>query len=132
MKYIVPVAVLAILLLQFTDAIPKSSVGGPITIAIVFLGAAIVVGMHEAWLNKRGVLGWILSIFVALIGVFLAAEILSTTFELVLPLVNPVLLNLRGSLAETSGLLPYVALTTMMLFNLLGSWLALKIVSRWR
>jgi hypothetical protein len=42
------------------------------------------------------------------------------------------LVNFEGSLAETRGLLPYVSLAGMMLFNLLGSWIALRIVGRWR
>ncbi len=127
MKYIAPIAVISILLLQFNDAIPKSSVGGPMTIALVFLGAALAVGIHEAWSKKRGVLGWIVSIVVALVGAFLAAEIVSLVFEMML-----MLLSFGGSLADTRGLLPYVSLAGMMLFNLLGSWIALKIVSRWR
>jgi uncharacterized membrane protein YeaQ/YmgE (transglycosylase-associated protein family) len=127
MTYIALIAVITILLLQFTGAIPQSSVGGPMTIALVFLVAALAVGIHEAWSKKRGVLGWIVNIVVVLVGAFVAAEILSLGMETMLMLVN-----FEGSLAETRGLLPYVSLAGMMLFNLLGSWIALRIVGRWR
>ncbi len=40
MKYIALIAVIAILLLQLSGAIPQSSVGGPMTLALVFLIAA--------------------------------------------------------------------------------------------
>jgi len=53
MKYIAPIAVIAIWLLQFSGAVPQSSVGGPLTLAVVFFGAMIAVGIHEAWKKKR-------------------------------------------------------------------------------
>ena len=40
--------------------------------------------------------------------------------------------NLEGSLAETQHPLFYIALVGMMLFSLLGSWIALWIVNRLR
>jgi hypothetical protein len=45
------------------------------TLALVFLIAAVTVGIHEAWSNKRGVRGWIVSIVASLAGAFVAAEI---------------------------------------------------------
>ena len=133
MKYIAPIAVIAIILLQFSGAVPQSSVGGPMTLAIVFLGGALAVGIHEAWTNKRGVLGWIVNIPVSLVGGFLAAEVGNLIFPLILMLANILgLLNLGGSLAATGGPLLYVSLAAMMLLMLLGSWIALQFVNRWR
>lgn len=137
MKYIAPVAVIAILLLQFSGAVPNSSVGGPLTLAVVFLGATLAVGINEAWSNRRGVLGWIVSIVVALIGGFLAAEIGNLAFVAILMLLHLTGLlaamgNLNGSLAATGGPLLYFTLAAMMLLMLFGSWAALQIVKRWR
>ena len=66
MKTIALIAVIAILLLEASGAIPQSSVGGPMTLALVFLIAALAVGIHDAWSNKRGVRGWVVSIAAAL------------------------------------------------------------------
>lgn len=68
MKYIATIAVISILFLQFFGAVPQSSVGGPMTLALVFLAAALAVGIHEAWTNKRSVLGWIVSVVTAVVG----------------------------------------------------------------
>lgn len=126
MKYIVPIAVIAIILLELSGAVPQSSVGGPMTRALVFLVAALAVGIHEAWSNKRGVLGWIVNIPVSLVGAFLAAELGNLILE-------PILTHLNvGSLAETRHPLLYVTEAGMMLLMLFGSWLALQIVNRFR
>ena len=127
MKYIALIAVIAILLLQLSGAVPQSSVGGPMTLALVFLIAAVAVGIHEAWSNKRGVLGWIVSIVTALVGGLVGASLGSMVLETIQGL-----LNLEGSLAETRHPLLYVSLVGMMLLALLGSWIALRIVDRMR
>ena len=127
MKYITLIAVSAILLLQLTGAIPQASVGGPMTLALAFLVAALAVGIHEAWSNKRGVLGWIVSIVVALVGGLVGASLGSMVMEAIL-----MQTNLEGSLAETRHPLLYVSLAGMMLLTLLGSWIALRIVDRMR
>lgn len=127
MKYIALVAVITILLLQFFGAIPQSSVGGPMTIAMVLFIAVLAVAIHEAWSRKLGVLGWIVSIIVALVGAYVAAEIGGIAMGAIL-----VLIGFEGSLAESGGLLHYVALAGMMLFPLLGAWLALRLVDRMR
>jgi hypothetical protein len=137
MQYIAPIAVLAIMLLQFSGAVPQSSVGGPLTLALVFFAATLAVGIHEAWTNKRGVLGWIVNIPVSLVGGFLAAEIGNILVLPILMLLDLTGLlaamgNLNGSLAATGGPLLYVSLAAMMLLMLLGSWIALKLVNRWR
>jgi hypothetical protein len=128
MKYITLIAVITILLLQLTGAIPESSVGGPMTLALAFLVAALAVGIHEAWSKKRGVLGWIVSIVASVVGGFLGAGFGSMVLESMLSL----LLQPEGSLVATRHPLLYVSLAGMMLLTLLGSWVALRIVSRWR
>lgn len=127
MKYIVPVAVAGVLLLQASGAIPMSSVGGPMTIALAFLAAALAVGIHEAWTKGRGVLGWILNVVVSIVGALVAVQLGEF---LLLPLL--MLMDVRGSLAATGGFAMYVGLSAMMLLTLLGSWGALQLVNRWR
>lgn len=127
MKYIVPIAVAGVLLLQASGAIPMSSVGGPMTIALAFLAAALAVGIHEAWTKKRGVLGWILNVVVSIVGALVAVQLGEF---LLLPLL--MLMDVRGSLAATGGFAMYVGLPAMMLLTLLGSWAALQLVNRWR
>ena len=131
MKYIAPIAVIAILLLQMSGAVPNSSVGGPMTLAMVFFAATLAVGINEAWTNKRGLLGWIVNIVVAFVGGFLAAELGNIHFPLILMLVSP-LISLNGSLVATGGPILYIGLAAMMLLMLLGSWAALQLVNRWR
>jgi len=127
MKYIALIAVIAILLLEISGAIPRSSVGGPMTIALVFFIAAVAVGIHEAWSNKRGVLGWIVNIPVSFVGAFVAAELGNLIFEPIL-----LLFPVEGTLAASGHPLLYVLLAGMMLLSVLGSWIALQIVNRWR
>ena len=131
MKYIALIAVIGILLLQASGAVPLSSVGGPITLALVFFAAALAVAIHEAWTKKRGVLGWIVNIVVSFVGGFVAANLGEVVIIFPLMLLNP-LLNISGSLAATGGPVLYVSLAAMMGLMLFGSWGALWIVNRWR
>lgn len=131
MKYIALIAVAAIILIQWSGAVPKSSVGGAMTVALVFLAAALSVGIHEAWTNKRGVLGWIVSLAAALVGFVVAGLLGGTIMDIVMGMAAPHL-NIEGSLAETRHPLLYIVSAAMMLFILLGSWLALRFVNRWR
>jgi hypothetical protein len=75
MKYIVLIAVIGILLLQWSNAIPLTGIGGSMVIGLAMLAAAPAVGIHEAWIKKRGVLGWIMNIIVSLVGAFVFAPI---------------------------------------------------------
>lgn len=52
MKYIIQIAAIAIMLVQLSGAVPRSSVGGPLTLALVFFVATLTVGIHEAWTNS--------------------------------------------------------------------------------
>ena len=128
MKYIVPIAVIGIILLQLSGAIPPSSVGGPMTIAAAVFAATLAVGMHEAWTHKRGVLGWIVSVVVSLVGAFLAAPL--GGFVMVI-LLSP-FMNGSSSIAAAGGPQMAVALAGQMALSLLGAWAALWLVSRWR
>ena len=128
MIYIALVAVVGILLLQMTGSIPLASVGGPLTIGLAFLAAALAVGIHEAWTKKRGVLGWIVNIVVSLVGAVVGANLGEIVIVIIIALVGDV----SGSIAKTGGLVMSFALAGGMLVTLLGSWGALWIVNRWR
>ena len=87
--------------------------------------------------EETGVLGWIVNIVVSFVGAFLAAEVGDIVIVPILMLLDLTGLlaatgNLKGSLAATGGPLLYVSLAGMMLLTLLGSWVALRIVNRWR
>jgi hypothetical protein len=126
-KTITLLAVMAILLLELSGAMPKSSVGGPLTITLILLLAMLAVGLYEAWLKKRGALGWIVSIVVAVIGGFVAAIFGSMAMEMILPY-----LHLEGSLASSQHPLLYIFSAGMAILTVLGSWITLQIVSRFR
>ena len=128
MKYILLIAVVAILFLHSTGAIPKSSVGGPMTIAFVFFVGALAVGIHEAWTKRRGVLGWIVNIVVAFVGAFVAATIGGPIMSILIGL----LFDVRGSLMATGGPAVTIALAGMAVVTLAGSWVALQLVNRMR
>jgi hypothetical protein len=128
MKYIAPIAVIGILLLQFSGAVPQASVGGAMTLALGYCIAAVAVGIQEAWVKGRGVLGWLLSIVVAFIGgILIGGMIGSFVLDLVMTLVS-----FEGSLAASGHPLLYVMLAVQMLFVTFGAWLALRLVDRWR
>ena len=125
MKYIVPIAVIGILLLQLTGSIPLSSVGGPLVIGLALIVAALAVGIHEAWTKKRGVLGWIVNIVVSFVGALVAAPLGGMVIGLLLS-------DGSRSLAASGGPRFSLALAGGMLVTLLGSWGAIWIVNRWR
>ena len=125
MKIIALIAVMAMLLLSL--AMPNSSVGGPLTIMLILFLVMLAVGISEAWSKKRGVLGWIVNIVVAVIGGFVAA-------------ISPAWLLRRysrtctwkGSLASSQHPLLYVLSAAMAILTVLGSWIPLQIVNRFR
>jgi hypothetical protein len=127
MRIITLVGVIGALLFDFAGAIPKSSVGGPLTLLLMYFLAMLAVGIHEAWSNKRGVLGWIVSIVCSIIGGFLAVTFGGLVMEEIRPL-----LHLEGSLASSQHPMRYVASAGMMALTLLGSWIALQIANRHR
>ena len=125
MIYIALIAVIGILLLQWTGSIPVASVGGSMTIGLAYLVAALAVGIHEAWTKKRGVLGWIVNIAVSFVGALVAAPLGGMVIGLLLS-------GGSRSLAAAGGLRFSIALAGGMLVTLLGAWGALWIVNRWR
>lgn len=125
MIYIALIAVIGILLLQSSGAIPLASVGGSMTIGLAFIVAALALGIHEAWTNKRGALGWIVNIVVSFVGALVAAPLGGM-------IVGILLSDGSRSLAATGGPRFSVALVGGMLVTLLGAWGALWIVNRWR
>ena len=125
MIYIALIAIVALLGLQLSGSIPDASVGGPMTIAMVIFATALAVGIRDAWLNKRGVLGWIVSIIASFVGMFVAAQIAGMIFVTIQGL-----LGIGGTLAQSE--LVYLYLVGTVLISMLGSWLALRIVDRLR
>jgi hypothetical protein len=128
MKYIALIAVIGILLLQWSGGVPMASVGGSMTIGLVFLAAALVVGIHEAWTQKRGLLGWIVNIVVSFFGAFLVAPLGGMIIAILL---SPFSGGSR-SLAAAGGPVLSVALASMAIVVVLGAWGALQLVNRWR
>jgi len=125
MKYIVLIAVIGILLLHSTGAVAPTDVA--IAYGLALVATAPAVGIHDAWTKKRGVLGWIVSIVVSLVGPVLFAPLGGMVVVLILsPFMD------RPSLAATGGAVMYFALAGMMLVTLLAAWGALWIVNRWR
>lgn len=127
MIYLTLIAVIAVVALQFFGAVPDASVGGPMTLMLIFFIAALAAGIHDAWTHRRGVLGWIVSLVVAVVGGFLGAMLGSTMMEFLLTHVD-----VGGSLASTRHPLLYITSAAMMLLVLSGAWLALWFVNRLR
>lgn len=127
MKIIAILSMLAVSLVVALDLIPKGSVGGAMTFALLFILASLIVGIYEAWGNGRGVLGWIVSIIVAGIGGMIGAAAGALVLETVLTLLAP-----EGSLMQIGGPLLYLSVNAQMLFTLLGAWLGLGIVNKFR
>ena len=128
MPLIIVLAVAGVLILQIAGAIPNDAVGGGLVIGAVLIVAAVAIGIHEAWTNRRGVLGWIVNIVISFLGAFVAAQIAG-------PIVAIPLLMLVGgtsSLAAAGNGVMSVALVLVMGLALLGSWGALLLVNRWR
>ena len=127
MRIIILIAVITMLLLELSDALPKSSVGGPMAMLMIVFLAVLALGIYDAWSQKRGVKGWIVSIVASVVGGFIGAQVASVILGVVLSY-----LNLGVPLVESQHPLRYIASAGMMLLALLGSWLALQIVNRSR
>src|SRR5581483_3267558 len=128
MKTIALIAVIGILLFQASGAIPLASVGGPLTIGAAFIAAALAVGIHEAWTQKRGALGWIVNIAVSFAGALVGAQAGGFVIVMLFGLTG----TMDGSIAKTGGLAMSFALAGGMLATLMGAWGALWVVNRWR
>lgn len=118
-------AVIGIVILQASGAVPLSSVGGPLALGFAFLCAAVVVGLYEAWEKRRGPIGWIVSALVAFAGAFIIAPLGGM-------IVGMAFSGGSTSLAAGGGPALYMALVCMMLVTIGGAWCALQLVNRWR
>lgn len=127
MKIITLLTVMAVLLIFLTGMISQSSVGGPLTLMLIFFLAMLAVGIYEAWQKKRGALGWIVNIPVSVIGGFVAAGLGSMAMETILSG-----LHFEGSLASSQHPLLYILSAGMAILTVFGSWAALQIVNRLR
>lgn len=127
MIHILTASVAGLLLLQASGAIPPSSVGGPMMIALAVFTGALAVAIHEAWTRKRGVFGWIVNMVLVFVGAFLAAPIAGFVMVLLLsPFAN------GSSLAASGGAVMSISLAGTMAIALMGSWGALQLANRWR
>lgn len=127
MKVIAALAIVGILLLQISGAIPVASVGGPVVIGSSYFAAGLAVGVHEAWTNRRGPLGWIVNLLLTFLGVLLAAPIGGAALAMLL---TP--LSGGRSLAAQGGPLMALALAGGMAVALASAWGVLWLVNRWR
>ena len=125
MRTIIVIAVMAMVLIDLGDALPKSSVGGPMTMMMIVMLAVLALGVYDAWSQKRGVGGWVKSIFAAVVGGFIGSSVASAILGTILSY-----LNLGVPLVESQHPLRYIASAGMMLLAMLGAWLALQFVGR--
>lgn len=89
-----------------------------ITLLLAGAGLAAAVGLYDAWTNKRGVLGWLVSIVASVAGgVFVGAA-----------LPQAIIMGLRPS----DNILLWVGLGGVLAGVLIGSTIALWIVNRFR
>jgi hypothetical protein len=127
MPYILLIAVVGVLLLHGSGAIPLSSVGGPMVIAFAVFCATLAVAIFEAWTKRRGVLGWIVNIVSSFLGTFVAAQLGGLLMVLILmPFAE------GSSLAASGGAVMAISLAGVMAASVLGSWGTLMILNRWR
>ena len=124
-KTITLLAVMATLLFDVLGT--KSSVGGPMTELLIGFLTMWSVGIYEAWSEKRGPLGWALSVFVAFIGGFIGISLFGMALERIMTLVH-----FEGVLATSNHPLRYIAMVGMPIFTVLGAWLPLKLINRLR
>lgn len=128
MIYVVVIAVIGILLVQWTGAIPQGSVGGPLMVALAVLLATLALAIVEAWSRRRGVLGFVVNIVVAFAGMLVVAPLGGAAMAMLLiPFMDG-----SSSLAGAGGPLFSVALAGQMAITLAGSWAALLLLNRWR
>lgn len=89
---------------------------------VVLICAAVAVGIYEAWSRKRGVLGWIVSIVVSVAGGLAGSFLSSVSLEALITAVGE----------RTAPLVQLLGLPAMAIVVLLCSWVALRLVSRFR
>lgn len=128
MLYIAVFALAAAFLLQASGAIPASSVGGPMFIALaVFLGA-FVVAIEEAWRRRRNALGWVVNAVLTLVAAFFVAPLAGFVMALAL---EP-FMGGGTSLAASGGPAFFLAIAGVLGLTMLGCRGALEFAGRWR
>ena len=125
MKAITLAAVLAMLLVGLVGS--ESSVGGPMTLVLVAFLIMLAVGIYEAWWNGRGPAGWILNIVLSVIGGIVAVSLTGMAMEEIITQIH-----FEGRLASSHHPMRYIAEVAMAVFTVLGSWIPLQIVNRFR
>jgi drug/metabolite transporter (DMT)-like permease len=122
MKIILPVAVVAVLLLVLSGTLSKLSVVDRLPLLLgLFLSAAIAVGVQDAWSLKRRVLGWIVSLALAVVGGLIGNQVGGILMSLPFVFIPepPALSGMLGLLFFSVG---------GMLATLFGASLALRLV----
>ena len=130
-------AIFAVALLDaFFPLVPSESMvilagalaaAGALSPPLVVAVAALAIAIYEAWVNKRGPVGWIVNIIVSLLGAFFAAQI--GGFAVVM-LLGPFMRE--SSLAASGGAVAAIGLAAAMVVTLVGSWGAILAVNRLR
>lgn len=125
MKAITLLAVAAMLLVETFGT--KASVGGSMSFMLVFVLVVLAVAIYEAWSHQRGATGWIANLFASLLGGLVAVALIGMGMEALLPH-----LHLEGSLASSQHPLKYVLVAAIAICMVLGSWMPLWAVNRFR
>lgn len=121
------VALLVVTLALFSGALSTSSVGGAMTLFLVYLLAALAVGIDDARRYRRGTLGWIVSVVVAVAGGVLGAGFGAMLIESAIKV-----LQFEGRLVDTQGPLLFAGLYGQLLVSIGGAWFMLKIINGFR
>jgi hypothetical protein len=122
------VALLAVIAMLLVDIFgPKESVGGALTTGVVVILIILAVGIYEAVVNKRGVLGWIVNIVTVIVGGFVVINIIGLLIDLIIPL-----LHLDMALAKSGHPIKYLLTAGIALLVVLGTWTPLLIINRSR
>ncbi len=121
------VALLVVTLALFSGALSTSSVGGAMTLFLVYLLAALAVGIDDARRYRRGTLGWIVSVVVAVAGGVLGAGFGAMLIESAIKV-----LQFEGRLVDTQGPLLFAGLYGQLLLSIFGAWFMLKIINGFR
>ncbi|HYF52883.1 MAG TPA: hypothetical protein VEA41_01340 [Salinarimonas sp.] len=127
MLYLVVAAIIGILILHGTGAIPMSGVGGAMVIGFAYLIGVTAVGIYDAWTRRRSWLGWIVSLVVA----HAAAMLLAPFGGMIVVLLLSPFMD-ASSLAATGGVVLASGLAGGMAVTLLVGWGSLRLLDRWR
>ena len=125
MKAITLLAVAAMLLVETFGT--KASVGGSMSFMLVFVLVVLTLAIYEAWSHQRGATGWIVNLLASVLGGLVAVALIGMGMEALLPH-----LHLEGSLASSQHPLKYVLVAAIAICMVLGSWMPLWAVNRFR